>query len=54
MMYCIAHEIFHLIGGKDKPGTGTLGGSFCPLRLIEVTDAERREVNLINPISTKP
>jgi hypothetical protein len=53
--YSIAHEIFHLIGGKDKPGqVGPLGGDFCPLRDMTITDAERQEVNLLKPISVKP
>ena len=52
--YCIAHEIFHLIGGTDKATAGLLGGPFRPLRDIEVSDEERREVNLSDKMSVKP
>jgi Zn-dependent peptidase ImmA (M78 family) len=53
MMFCIAHELFHLIGDRhgDMDGGKPLGGFFHPLREKEATPSELRQVDLPNRVS---
>jgi len=44
--YCIAHEIFHLIGGLDLVSPNGISGLFLPLGDITASPAELLQINL--------
>ena len=44
--YCIAHELFHLLGGKDLVSLSGITHVFLPLSQITVSSAELSLVNL--------
>ena len=46
--YCIAHELFHLLGGLDLVSLNGISGVFLPLPQITVSPAELLQINLKN------
>ena len=56
--YSVAHEGFHVIGGRhqnpEPPGTGSLIQPFLPLDDITISSSELQEINLKERISVIP
>ena len=44
--YCIAHELFHLLGGFDLVSLNGISGVFLPLNQITISSAELQQINL--------
>ena len=54
MKYCIAHELFHLIGDRHAGGgNNPLSGAFRPLNQIEASAQEIQQIDLPNRASIK-
>ena len=51
-MYCIAHELFHLLGDRHAGGgANPLSGPPIPLSQIQATPSEIQQVDLPNRAS---
>jgi len=54
-MYCIAHELFHLLGDRHAGGgANPLSGPPIPLSQIQATPSEIQQVDLPNRASILP